>query len=301
LRESDLVTVGEISPERAKEISWSLTASDTAPDARSNGPPSLKSPGTPIKASSKQGKLITQLAAAERVSVAANACINALWLVPAPTEEELLTANLLCPQASGHLSDEAPDSNAVSNTPGLNKSLGSCGTGALLSDMATLRRDKQQSRLTSPISDGTSSLMTESSLSATTTSTSACSSLNASKYSSVLHGYLPFNNSAVVEERDTFSIDHRIPLGAAGHFWFLLLGIDWLADKDSWGTMLAGMSSVMETFPLMIDGFKLHPLSSKSSLPFLTSNQVDKSFPQSAILMFRYFHIKNKMNSKRAL
>ncbi len=69
-----------------------------------------------------------------------------------------------------------------------------------------------------------------------------------------------------------FSVDHRIPLGAADHFWFLSLGIDWLADKDSWGTILAGMSSVMETFPLMIDGFELHPLSSEMSLPFLTSN-----------------------------
>jgi hypothetical protein len=92
--------------------------------------------------------------------------------------------------------------------------------------MAALRRDKQQSRLTSPISDSTSSLMTESSLLATTTSTSACSSLNESKYSSVSHGYLPVNDSAVEEERDMFSMDHRISLGAAGHFWILLLGID---------------------------------------------------------------------------
>ncbi len=232
--------------------------------------------------------------------MAANACINALQLVQVPTEEELPAANLLCPQASGRLSNGAPDSNAVSNTPGLNKSLGSCGTGALLSDMAALRRDKQQSRLTSFISDGTPSLMTESSLLATTTSTSARSSINASKYSSIPHGYLPVNDSAVEEERDMFSMDCRIPLGAADYFWFLLLGIDWLADKDSWGTMLTGMSSVRETFPLMIDGFELHPVSSESSLPFLTSNQVDKGFPQSAIMMFRYFHVKNKMNSKGA-
>ncbi len=103
LRESNHATVGEMSPEKAKEISWSLMASDTAPDARSNEPPFLKSWGTPIKALSKQGKLITQLAAAEWVSAAANARINALRLVPAPTEEELLTANLLCSQVSGHL------------------------------------------------------------------------------------------------------------------------------------------------------------------------------------------------------
>jgi hypothetical protein len=232
--------------------------------------------------------------------------MNALWFVPAPTEEELPPSNPLCPQVSLCPSNKALDSNAGSNTPGSNKSLGSRGAGALLSDMAALRRDKQQSRLTSPISDGTPisegtpSLLTESSVSATTISTSARSSLNASKYSSVPHGYLPVNNSAVVENRDMFSMDHRILLGAAGHFWFLTLGIDYVEGKDSWGTMLTGMSSIMETFPQMIDGFKLHPLDPASSLPFLTSNQVDRGFPQSAIMMFRYFHVKNKMNSKGA-
>ncbi len=56
----------------------------------------------------------------------------------------------------------------------------------------------------------------------------------------------------------------------------------------------------METFPLMIDGFKLHPLRAESSLPLLTSNQVDKGFPLSATMLFRYFHVKNKMSSKGA-
>jgi hypothetical protein len=57
----------------------------------------------------------------------------------------------------------------------------------------------------------------------------------------------------------------------------------------------------MEIFPQMIDRFKLHPLDPASSLPFLTSNQVDKGFPQSAIMTFRYFHVTNKMNSKGGL
>jgi hypothetical protein len=57
--ESDLSTVGGIPPEREKEISWSLTTSDAALQARSNGPPSLQPQGTPIKKiSSKQGKLL---------------------------------------------------------------------------------------------------------------------------------------------------------------------------------------------------------------------------------------------------
>jgi hypothetical protein len=62
--------------------------------------------------------------------------------------------------------------------------------------------------------------------------------------------------------------------------------------------MLIGMSSIMETFLQMIDGFKLHPLDPESSLPVPTSNHVDKGFPQSAIMMFRYFLVKNKNEFK---
>jgi hypothetical protein len=57
--ESDLSTVGGIPPEREKEISWSLTTSNAALQARSDGSPSLQPQGTPIKKiSSKQGKLL---------------------------------------------------------------------------------------------------------------------------------------------------------------------------------------------------------------------------------------------------
>jgi hypothetical protein len=150
LKESDLAAVGVILPEREKEISWFLTTSDAAPHARSDGLPSLQPRGTPNKALSKQGKLITRLAAAEWDSVAANAHMNALRFVPAPTEEELLPSNPPCPQASVCPSNEALDGNAASNTPGSNKSLGFCGAGTLLSDMAALRHDKQKPRLTSP-------------------------------------------------------------------------------------------------------------------------------------------------------
>jgi hypothetical protein len=299
--ESDPSAVGGIPPEREKEISWSLMTSNEALQARSNRSPSLQPQGTPIKKiSSKQGKLLAQLEAAERDSAAANACRNDLRSVISPPEEKLSFANTSRPQASAGHSDEVPDSNSAANTPGLNKSLGSCGAGILLSDMAALRRNKQLSRLTFSISDGTPSLLTDSSMLAITISTSARSSLSASKYSSVPHGYLPINDSTALEDRDMFSMDHRIPLGEAGHLWYLSIGIDWLADKDSRGTMLTGMLSVMETFPLMIDGFQLHPLAAESSLPVLTSNQADKGFPQSAIMMFRYFHVKNKMNFKGA-
>jgi hypothetical protein len=99
----------------------------------------------------------------------------------------------------------------------------------------------------------------------------------------------------VDEDDDMYSLKHRVPLGAAGHFWYLSVGIGWIADEDSQGTMLIGMSSIMETFPQMIDGFELHPLDPVSSLPVFTSKHVDKGFPQSAIMMFRYFLVRNRL------
>jgi hypothetical protein len=172
--------------------------------------------------------------AAEQEFAAANARVNALRPVPASPKEELLISNSLLLQASVGHSDKAPDINAPINTPGSNKSLGPLGAGALLSDMATLRHEKHHSRMTNPISDGTPSLLTDSSMSATTSSTSARTSLNASKYPSIPHGHLPVNDSDVVDEDDDmYSLKHRVPLGATGHFWYLSVGIDWIADEDS--------------------------------------------------------------------
>jgi hypothetical protein len=94
-----------------------------------------------------------------------------------------------------------------------------------------------------------------------------------------------------------FSIDHRIDLDAKVHFWYLSVGIDYIKDKDSRGTMLLGMSSILETFPHMISGFELFPLYPASTLLFLTSNDVKRGFPWSSLLMFKYFHVKNKINS----
>jgi hypothetical protein len=86
-------------------------------------------------------------------------------------------------------------------------------------------------------------------------------------------------------------------LGAKRHFWYLSVGIDHIEDEDSRGTMLLGMSSILKMFPHMISGFELHPLDPASTLPFLTSNDVKQGFPHSALLMFKYFHVKNKINS----
>ncbi len=83
-------------------------------------------------------------------------------------------------------------------------------------------------------------------------------------------------------------------------FWYLLVCIDSIEDKDSRGTMLLGMSSILEIFPLTIAGFELHPLDPNSTLPVLTSNSIKEGFPQMALLMFKYFHVKNKMNLQGA-
>jgi hypothetical protein len=76
-----------------------------------------------------------------------------------------------------------------------------------------------------------------------------------------------------------FSMDHWIDLGTKGQFWYLSFGIDYMEDKDSKGTMLLGMSSILETFPHMISGFELHPLNPTSTLPFLASNDLERGFP----------------------
>jgi hypothetical protein len=135
-------------------------------------------------------------------------------------------------------------------------------------------------------------------VSATTTSSfSGQSSLNASKYPLVPHGQLLVNECGDEHQADMFSMDHWIDLGAKGHFWHLSVGIVYIEDKDSRGTMLLGMSSILKTFPHMISGIALHPLDPASTIPFLTLNDVGRGFPQSALLMFKYFHVKNKINS----
>ncbi len=68
-----------------------------------------------------------------------------------------------------------------------------------------------------------------------------------------------------------YSMEHRIPLGAPGHDWFISIGIDYVDGLDSHGSMLAGMSSIMETFPKLIEGFELCPLDPSSTLLVLTS------------------------------
>ncbi len=60
--------------------------------------------------------------------------------------------------------------------------------------------------------------------------------------------------------------------------------------------MLLGLSSLMDILPEAIDGFALHLLDKKSTLPALTNNRVEDVFPGSAVLAFKYFHVKDKQN-----
>jgi hypothetical protein len=77
---------------------------------------------------------------------------------------------------------------------------------------------------------------------------------------------------------------------------YISIGINYVDGMDSRGSMLMGMSAILETFLSIIDGFKLHPLDPNSTLPVLTSNCAEDGFPQLAVLMFKYLQVKNKMN-----
>jgi hypothetical protein len=66
-------------------------------------------------------------------------------------------------------------------------------------------------------------------------------------------------------------------------------------DNNNKTTILLGLTALMEILPGVIDGFELHPLSETSTLPVLTSTCVQEGFPSSAILAFKYCHVKNKL------
>ncbi len=97
-----------------------------------------------------------------------------------------------------------------------------------------------------------------------------------------------------------FSMAHRTKLGAAGHFWCLLVGFEFIDGADLRTTMLAGMSALMEFFSGIVTDFWVFHINPESSLPILTSNLLTDGFPQMAAMMFRYLHVKNKINNRGA-
>ena len=94
-----------------------------------------------------------------------------------------------------------------------------------------------------------------------------------------------------------FSMAHRTKPGAAGHFWFLSVIFEFIDGAASCTTMLAGMSALMEFFSGIVMDFWVFPINPESSLPILTSNLLTDGVPQTAAMMFRYLHVKNKINN----
>jgi hypothetical protein len=60
--------------------------------------------------------------------------------------------------------------------------------------------------------------------------------------------------------------------------------------------MLLGLSSLMDILPEAINSFALHLLVKKTTLAALTNNRVEDGFSGSAVLTFKYFHVKDKQN-----
>ncbi len=308
-----------------KRITWSSSMKASISQGDVVGAPPHYARGTPHAASGKQEKLAAWLPTAKQDSAAVNACVASLRSdqggpdgtlpaqdAPPPNKPEdpidgtsknpiRESSSLQGPEDSYNGAGASSATPATpSSTPRSHMSLSSLGA-QMVSDIVAVRQDSRRACGPAPVSDGTPSLLTNGSVSANTTSSfSGWSSLNASKYPSVPHGQLPVNECGDEHQVEMFSMDHWIDLGAKGHFWYLSVGIDYIEDEDSRGTMLLGMSSILETFPHMISGFELHPLDPASTLPFLTSNDIEWGFPQSALLMFKYFHVKNKINLQGA-
>ncbi len=178
----------------------------------------------------------------------------------------------------------------------------------LFSDFATLHQDRQDRAapcsLSSLPTDVTPSFSMVDSLSAISSTSNqggryaGLLAFNSLTYSLVPHGSLPANEDTKVEEDgDMFSMAHRTKPGAAGHFWFLLVGFKFIDGADSRTIMLAAMSTLMEIFSGIVTNFWVFPINPESSLPILTSNLLTDSFPQTAAMMFRYLHVKNKINN----
>ncbi len=91
-----------------------------------------------------------------------------------------------------------------------------------------------------------------------------------------------------------FSMAHRTKPGCTGETWYLQVGIDYSDDYDSKTTMLLGLSALMEIFPGATNRFKLHPLENNLILPILSSNDVEDGFPSSAVVVFKYFLVRDK-------
>jgi hypothetical protein len=123
------------------------------------------------------------------------------------------------------------------------------------------------------------------------------SALHSSKYPATLHnGLSTEDHDEVAHGASMFSLLHRVAPSVQGHFWFLQVGIKYLDNQNSRMTMLLGLSSIMDILPGAIDAFAMHPLNKSSVLPPLTKSRPKDGIPGSAVLVFKYFVVKNKSN-----
>ncbi len=218
-----------------KKITWSSSTEASIGQGDVIGVPPHYARRTPHAASGKQEKLAARLTTAERDSAAANACVASLGSnqggpdrtllaqdAPPPNEPEDpidgTSKNPIrespSPRGPEDSSDGAGASSATSatpsSTPRSHVSLSSHGA-QMISDIAAVRQDSCRACGPTPVLDGTPSLLTNWSVSATTTSSfSGWSSLNTSKYPLVSHGQLPVNECGDEHQADMFSMDHRI-------------------------------------------------------------------------------------------
>jgi hypothetical protein len=174
---------------------------------------------------------------------------------------------------------------------------------SFITDLAAVRWDTHNRWITSTPSDITLSLAATDSLSGIllVTNPAVCpagqSTLNCTNYASAPHGNLPENECDNNPSNCLYLLSHKVAPGSKGYFWFLQVGFNYLDDNNSKTTLLFGLLAQMEILPGAIDGFELHPLDESSSLPFLTSNQVENGFLSSAVLAFKYFLVKNKQST----
>jgi hypothetical protein len=277
-------------------------------DAHMSSPPSTTPQGTEFVHTKKNSKLSKQLANAEKIAATATSLAIELQNPVKEAEHSPVLAH------PAQATMEVPPGTSGMSTPArgrMDPQEESTLRTQLFSDFATLRQDRQDkaapcSQLSLP-TDVTPSFSTADSLSAISSTSNlggrhvGLLALNASTYSSFPHGSLPANKDTKGgDDKDMFSMAHRTTPGAAGHFWFLLAGFEFIEGADSHTTMLAGMSALIEIFSGIITDFQVIPIDPKSTLLVLTSNWPEEDLPQTAAMMFRYLHVKNKTNNRGA-
>lgn len=87
----------------------------------------------------------------------------------------------------------------------------------------------------------------------------------------------------------------RLLEGAAGHTWFLTLGITIKKDMTGKEILLSGLASLLHVLTAGIDGFMLHPVEAENkSMRPLQSHLVEEGFPPTSSVALKYFKTRNK-------